>query len=325
MSYSISVVIPNYNGRKLLEVNLPSVYRALKNPGISDFEIIIPDDASDDDSVNFIKTNFPDIILVENKVNRGFAGNSNTGIKRSQKDLVLILNSDVRLTDGYFENLLKYFNKQDTFGVTGRILGLESDRIQDGAKYPKYYFGNISSTTNYICSLRNSLYSFFLTGANALIDRKKLIELNGYDEIFNPYYGEDVDLGIRAWRLGYKCYYEHNAVCRHPNSATVSKEPSNKIKVISGRNKMYLHFIHFNRFELLCYFIKLGLKTILRILTLNVNFLKSLRMFINSLDMCIKSKQSFNELRKSKNVNLTLKDIVTIIKDDIHKLSIEKF
>lgn len=315
MKHSISVVIPNYNGRDLLETNLPSVYAALKFSGISDFEIIIPDDASTDNSINFIKTNYPEIILVENKINKGFAGNTNTGIKRSRKDLVLILNSDVKLTDDYFSPLLKYFDKPDTFGVTGRIIGLDFDKIQDAAKYPKYSFGSIASTTNYICKTRSSLYSFFLTGANALIDRKKLMELGGFNELFNPYYGEDVDLGLRAWRLGYKCFYEHNAICRHPNSATIKKEPPEKVKIISSRNKMYLHFIHLNGIELAFYLLKLFLKTILKVIILDFKYLKSFWMFISSIKLCLDQKKRFRELQKAKNVNLTIKDVVTFVNE----------
>lgn len=313
MNYGISVVIPNYNGKDLLETNLPSVYSALQSSGISDYEIIIPDDASTDSSVDFIKTIYPDIILVENKINKGFAGNTNTGIFSAKKDLVLILNSDVKLTDYYFSQLLKYFDKLDTFGVTGRIIGLDSDKIQDAAKYPKYIFGSIASTTNYICKSRSSLYSFFLTGANALIDRKKLTELGGFNELFNPYYGEDVDLGLRAWRLGYKCFYEHNAICRHPNSATIKKEPPEKVKIISSRNKLYLHFIHLNGIELFFYQIKLIFKVILRVLILDVKYLKSFWMFINSMNECLIYRKNFRELQQVKNVHLTIKDVVTLI------------
>ncbi|MCU0414246.1 MAG: glycosyltransferase family 2 protein [Ignavibacteriaceae bacterium] len=315
MNRSISVVIPNYNGKDLLETNLPSVHAALKFSGISDFEIIITDDASTDGSINFIKANYPEIILVENNINKGFAGNTNTGIKRSQKDLVLILNSDVKLSDDYFSQLLKYFDKPDTFGVTGRIIGLTSDKIQDAAKYPKYSFGSIASTTNYICNTQSSLYSFFLTGANALIDRKKLMELGGFNELFNPYYGEDVELGLRAWKLGYKCYYEHNAICRHPNSATIKKEPPKKIKIISNRNKMYLHFIHLNGIELAFYLMKLFLKTILKVIVLDFKYLKSFWMFISSIKMCLGQKKRFLELQKAKNVHFTIKDIVTLINE----------
>lgn len=325
MNHSISIVIPNYNGKDLLEANLPSVYSALQTSGISDFEIIIPDDASTDNSINFIKTKYPDIILIENKVNKGFAGNTNTGIFKAKKDLVLILNSDVKLRDDYFSQLLKYFDKSDTFGVTGRIIGLTSDKIQDGAKYPKYSFGNIASTTNYICKTRSSLYSFFLTGANALIDRKKMMELEGFNELFNPYYGEDVELGLRAWRLGNKCYYEHNAICRHPNSATIKKEPPEKVKIISSRNKMYLYFIHLNGFELFFYQIKLIFKVILRVLILDVKYLKSFWMFISSIKMCLDQKKRFQKLQKVKNVNLTIKDVATLINESNKDYQIEKF
>ncbi len=325
MKLSISVVIPNYNGKDLLKTNLPSVYNALQSAGVSDFEIIIADDASTDDSVQFIETNYPEIILVKNHINKGFSGNTNTGIKRSQNNLVLILNSDVKLTDNYFIQLLKYFDKPDTFGVTGRIVGLDSDIIQDGAKYPKYFFSNISSTTNYICKSRSALYSFFLTGANALIDRKKIMELDSFNELYNPYYGEDVDLGLRAWRLGYKCYYEHSAICRHPNSATIKKEPSEKIKIISGRNKMYLHFIHLNGFELFFYQIKLIIKVTLRFLILDVKYLRSFWMFMKSINKCLSSRQSFHELQKAKNVHLSIKEIVNLINENNKDHQIEKF
>lgn len=325
MNHSISVVIPNYNGKHLLETNLPSVYTALQSAGISDFEIIIPDDASTDNSVHFIKSNYPEIILIENKTNKGFGGNTNTGIFKAQKELILILNSDVQLTDGYFSELLQYFDKPDTFGVTGRIIGLDSDRIQDGAKYPKYYFGNIASTTNYICKNRTSLYSLFLTGANVLIDREKLIELKGYDEIFNPYYGEDVDLGLRAWRLGYKCYYEHTAICRHPNSATIKKEPPEKIRIISSRNKMFLHFIHLNSFEQIFYLLKLLVKIILKAIILDLKYLKSFWMFINSVNKCISSKKRFRELQQAKNARLSVKDVVALINKSNKEYQIEKF
>ena len=325
MEHSLSIVIPNFNGKELLELNLPSVYRALEFSGISDFEIIIPDDASTDNSVDFIKKNYPEIILIKNNTNKGFAGNTNTGIFKSKKDLVFILNSDVRLNDTYFQPLLKYFDKPDTFGVTGRVIGLDSDRIQDGAKYPNYHYGNISSTANYISQSNNSLYSFFLTGANALLDRQKLIELRGYNEIFNPYYGEDVDLGLRAWRLGYKCYFENNAVCRHPNSATIKKEPSEKIKIVSKRNKMYLHFIHLNNLELFYYLLMLIGKMFLKTLLLDVKYLKSFWLFLNSIDECIKYKRRFRELQRSKNLELSVNDIVIIIKENIQSTTIERF
>ena len=84
--YSISVVIPNYNGEALLKSNIPSVYQALSSSNITDDEIIIADDASKDRSLEFIEKHYPKIILIKNPVNLGFIGNCNTGIQKAKKD-----------------------------------------------------------------------------------------------------------------------------------------------------------------------------------------------------------------------------------------------
>ena len=152
-----------------------------------------------------------------------------------------------------------------------------------------------------------------------------MIELRGYNDLFNPYYGEDVDLGLRAWRLGYKCYYENKAVCRHPTSATINKEPSEKIRIVSKRNKMYLHFIHLNNLELFCYLFTLIVKMFLKTLMFDLKYLKSFWLFLNSINECIKSKKRFRELQKSKNVELSVNDIVKIIKENIKSTAIERF
>lgn len=325
MPFSISIVIPNYNGKKLLEQNLPSVYNALRTSWIYDFEILIPDDASSDESCTFVRHNYPEVILIENHFNKGFSGNTNTGIFKASKDLVLILNSDVALTDEYFKPLLPYFEKADTFGVMSRIIGMDSDNIQDGAKYPNYSFANIGSCKNYISETETSLYSLFLSGADALVDRKKILELGGYNEIFNPYYAEDVDLGLRAWRLGYKCYYEHKSVCRHPNSETIKKEPARKVRIISKRNKMFLHYLHLDGFEHAFYMITLAVKTFLRILILDWNYLRSYSLFLSQINACKQSKKEFKELQKQKNSLLNIRSVIRIINNKIGQQRIRKF
>jgi GT2 family glycosyltransferase len=325
MNPGISVIIPNYNGKNLLEKNIPSVLNALKSSDITDFEIIIADDASPDTSVKFVKSNYPDIILIENSVNLGFGGNMNSGISKATKNLVLLLNNDVVLTDGYFKTLLPYFNQTDTFGVMSRIVGLDSDQIQDGAKYPVYTYANIAPNTNYTCKSQSSLYSFYLSGANALVDRRKLIELGGFDETFNPFYLEDVDLGLRAWRLGYKCYYEHNAICRHPSTSTIKKEFSKSVNIVSKRNKMLLHFIHLQGFELVCFLGIQTIKSLFRTLFLDFNYTKSYLMFLSRINKGLHSKSKLRNLQKQKNVQISLRDVRNTIMESIKRSEIERF
>lgn len=320
MNKSISVVIPNFNGRDLLKQNLPYTLHALETSGITDFEIIVPDDASTDDSLSFLKENYPDIKIVQNRNNRGFSGNVNSGINIAQKELLLILNNDVQLGENYFVPLLPYFEKQDTFGVMGRIIAIDDDKIQDGAKYPGYSYSKIISTKNYTCQTRNSHYSLFLSGANALTDRTKTVSLGGFNEIFNPYYSEDTDLGITAWRAGYKVYYDHRAVCRHPNSATIGKESSEKVMIISKRNKYILHFLHLDGFEFVFFLLKISLKTFFRSLVFNRIYVLAFASFIMNIRKILAVRKAYIPLRK-----YSTRQIISLIKKDIENDKIDVF
>src|SRR5690554_4898367 len=116
LNKSLSILIPNYNGRKLLAEFLPHTFIAAKNSKLP-FEIIIVDDASTDDSVAFIKSEYPEIILHINPINQGFSKSCNAGICIAKNPLLLILNSDIKLSPTYFLNQLKYFDISSTFGV----------------------------------------------------------------------------------------------------------------------------------------------------------------------------------------------------------------
>ncbi|WP_186755428.1 glycosyltransferase family 2 protein [Echinicola salinicaeni] len=246
---SISIIIPNYNGQALLKKYLPHTYKAIQHSGV-DFEIIVVDDASKDDSLTFLKENHPQVITLANKENHGFSFTCNQGIKIAKKELVLLLNSDVRLEEDYFEQLWGYFDLPDTFGVMGRIVN-PSGKIEDSARMMAFQGLKFKATHFYINedpSKRTP--TAYLSGANALVDRKKLIELGGFDEIYSPFYVEDVDLSFRAWRLGWKCYYEHEAICHHEVSSTTKKEHGKKsLYPILYRNKFILQAIHLDGFK----------------------------------------------------------------------------
>lgn len=328
MRKSVSVVIPNFNGESLLERNLPSVYRALESAGVA-YEIIVPDDASTDNSVSFLKKQYPAVLVVESKENGGFSINTNRGILQASKDLVLILNSDIELHDTYFQGLFRYFSDSRTFGVTGRIIGMDADNIQDAAKFPECSFADIKGTRNYL--LQDSLPeewvpTFFLTGANALIDRKKLLDLGGYCELFSPFYSEDTEMGLRAWRLGYRCYYEHQAVCRHPLSATIKKYCTRrKVYIISKRNKMYLHFLHLNGWELRAWFILTFVKFVFRGLLFDPRYRTACLAFWRTMPQAREAKREFSQLQEQHQVAISVQDVCREIGSWLKKHSIVKF
>src|SRR5271165_4401314 len=114
----------------LLKEYLPYTIAAIKNTDVN-YEIIIVDDCSNDDSVKFIKSDYPQINLIINAENKGFSYSCNQAIGAAQHELILLLNSDVKLTPDYFEHQWKYFLIPDTFGVMGRIIDMEGNHIQD--------------------------------------------------------------------------------------------------------------------------------------------------------------------------------------------------
>ncbi len=314
----ISVVIPNYNGKDLLPEILPPLYKALKNTNLF-HEIIISDDCSTDNSIQFINDNYTDIIVLKAEVNKGFSPTINKAIFATKYDLILLLNSDVKLTENYFENILPYFNNKDTFGVMGRIIGWQNDDIQDGGKFPSFHGAKIKTSGNYIPeknNIGNRLYSFYLSGANAMVCAKKIKQLGGFNEIFAPFYIEDVELSVRAWRMGYKCYYEHNAICRHKTSTTIkSKSSKNYINTIYYRNKMYLHALHLDGGTKMLWYLQLIPETFLHIITGKLWYLTSLKMFFKSLKKIKSYKSKFNSF--AYNIEIISINIVikTVIKD----------
>lgn len=325
---SISVVIPNYNGRHLLEKNLPSVFSALQKADL-DFEVIISDDASTDDSIDFVRKNYPQIKIIEHSFNRGFSPTINSGIFSATKDLVFALNSDVELTDDYFLFQLIYFSNENTFGVMGRIIGLDDEKIQDAAKFPETKIMKLKTSRNFLIKDYPDGYwtpTLYLSGANALMDRKKLWELGGFNEIYAPFYVEDVDLSLRAWRLGWKCYYEHRSVCRHPLSVTIaSYHKKTMVKTTSLRNQFILHAIHLNGVDFVLWKIQTLLTLLFSWFPLERSNFKAYRGYLNKREEIEASKRRMNELFAKYQYHAEIKDVIRTIKSELGKFKISKF
>lgn len=303
---TISVVIPNYNGSLLLKGNLPSVFSALKNAGV-DYEVIVPDDASTDDSVSFLEKNYPDIVVVRNPKNLGFSGNINSGLRVATKDLVLALNNDVKLTPDYFVYQLEYFNDPEVFSVMGTVMDPRTNQVTDRAKYSEQsFFGIIKSTANVYCD-KESIPTLFPSGANALMDRKKLQQINYFNELFSPFYGEDVDLGIRAWRMGWKSLYEPKSICFHEASSTIlSGHKKSKIKNISRRNKFTFHDLHLESTKRFLFFLKVGVDLLVRWLVLDFGYYKSFKEYTQKKNQINNYKKMFTSLNPKYNTQEAL-------------------
>ena len=307
---SVSIVIPNYNGVTLLEKYLPYTCRAIENVNV-EYEVIIVDDCSTDTSVAWIRKSFPEAVLLVNSVNSGFSVTCNRGINVAKKELILLLNTDVLLRKDYFDKLWRYFDQEETFGVMGRIMN-SNGKTEDTARMLSFSGMKFKGTAFYYCDDQSKMTpTAYLSGANALVRREMLVRLGGFDEIFSPFYCEDVDLSFRAWKMGWRCYYEHEAICEHEVSKTI-RSTSSKSKMLSivYRNKFILHAIHLNGGRLMLWYCQMLLVEVLfRVLIGRFWILKSLKGFVHQKRAISNSRKKLENLMEQENQSQSLQDI----------------
>ncbi|MFT3845413.1 MAG: glycosyltransferase family 2 protein [Lacibacter sp.] len=322
----ISVVIPNYNGLSLLSKILPPALAALQNTDFP-FEIIVVDDCSQDESVQLLKEQFPFVQCLQNETNLGFSKTANNGINAAKHNWVLLLNSDVILEKDYFKPLLKYTSRENLFGVTGRIIGWDDDKIQDAAKYPFMHGSKLKTSTDYLLTneadMQNGIYSLYLSGADAFINKEIFQLIGGFNELFSPFYAEDTELSVRAWRMGYECLYEHNAICRHRTSSTIGKsEKKEFVRIIYNRNKMYLHAIHLQNGSLVLWWLQLVAEVLIQTLLMKFVYIKSFSQFMKHLPQVKESRKAI--LQKAASL-VSLQDVVSKITSSLKEKGYKTF
>ena len=242
MSRSVSVILPNYNGEQLLRQYLPCVIAACRDSReVSDYEIIVADDASTDNSVAYLRTAFPKepVQVICSPTNNGFSVNANRGIRQAQYELVFMLNTDMQIDAEVFDTMVPMMS-DDVFGVFCAICDPKDGHIQEGQKILAQRHGRIGYTDCLQPNIEGE--SMYLCGGNALIDRQKLLALGGYNELYAPFYFEDMDLSLRAWQHGWRSLYTGNTHCLHQHSATINTHYTREyIASIFIRNRILLN------------------------------------------------------------------------------------
>lgn len=234
----VSIVIPNYNGESYILDCIKSVYDQIDNKR----EIIIIDNHSTDRSVSLIKEHYPDISLIVNDDNVGFAAAVNQGILASSGEYVILLNNDAFAREGFVKELYECIESDPRiFSVGAKMLQYTNPGIIDNAGDELTIFGWAYQTGNGRPSEEyNKKRRIFSACAGAAIYRKRVFEEIGYfDENFFAYL-EDVDIGFRANLHGYKNVFCPSAEVDHIGSAT-SGSKHNEFKVrLAARNNIYL-------------------------------------------------------------------------------------
>lgn len=220
-SNKVSVVIPNWNGARLLERCIDSVFAAMDaHLGRQACEIIVADDGSSDVSLSILETRYPTVHRSRAHERAGFIAAANRGLARCTGDYVLLLNNDVILYADYFRDWQNPFADPAVFAVTGRMLrpdGVTYDSGRDGV----WDHGLLRHWV--VCNEGTTGPTLFGTGGATIYYLNKFRSLGCLDTLYRPMCVEDFDVGYRAWKRGWKTLYRPDVVAVHHGSVSSKK------------------------------------------------------------------------------------------------------
>lgn len=234
----VAVVILNWNGKYFLEKFLPSVY----NSTYPNVEFIIGDNASTDDSIVFVKENYPQIRIIKNTENLGFAGGYNKVLEHIDAEYFVLLNSDVEVTANWIEPVVEMMERADYVAAQPKI---RSFHQKDSFEHAGAAGGFMDSYGFPFCRGRilheveqdlgqydTEAEVFWATGAALFIKSSVWRSMNGFDADFFAHM-EEIDLCWRIKRQGYKIGYCPNSIIYHVGGGTLNT---------SNPKKTYLNF-----------------------------------------------------------------------------------
>jgi GT2 family glycosyltransferase/glycosyltransferase involved in cell wall biosynthesis len=241
---SVSVVVLNYNGLKHLEPCFTSLL-ALDYPA-DRLELMLVDNGSRDDSVEFMRERFPAVRVVETGSNLGFAAGNNYGAEHATGEYVAFLNNDTRVEPDWLSELVKSVISGRDEGVvcTGSLMldwtGAKIDFQAGGVNFHGFGF-QPSYGKPYKPGEVAPRDLLFACGGSMLIDRALFNEIGGFDPDYFAFF-EDVDLGWRLWLLGYRVTLTPAAITYHRHHGTAGSMPEHRTYVLYERNALYTIF-----------------------------------------------------------------------------------
>lgn len=215
----ISIVVPNFNGRNII----PPLLNQLASQKSSNHEVIVVDDASTDDSVDFILKNYPFVKIVRHSQNQGFTETANDGVKAAKNSKILLLNNDVVLTQGHIEDLFLAMDKNPGTFMVSPVIEANKNHENYSESQMKFYWQKGIFYFHYEPSEANPKFLTYSTGAACAFLKEKFLELGQYETLFSPGYYEDMDLCFKAFTKGWNVRLEPSVQFKHAISSTFSK------------------------------------------------------------------------------------------------------
>lgn len=240
----IAIVILNWNGGELLRTFLPSVIQFS-----SDATIYVADNASTDQSVEILQTEFPSVKIIQNKANYGFAKGYNKALKVVEEPIWVLVNSDVEVSENWLNPVLEVFESDENIAVVQpKILDFKNKTAFEyagaaGGFLDKYGFPFCRGRLFNTIEKDNGQYDdvadiFWASGACFFIRKQVFWEMNGFDEDFFAHQ-EEIDLCWRINSKGYSIKYCGYSTIYHVGGATLQVESPRKT-FLNFRNSLWM-------------------------------------------------------------------------------------
>jgi len=223
---AISIILVTFNSSTHIESCLDSIF----NQSFKDYEVIVIDNASTDETKSLLKAKYRDVTLLENSENFGPCHARNQGITKASGKFILCLDHDVKLLNNFLENMRKAIESQDTIGAAGaKILMVNAKTIYSTGIYPSYLwrFYDIGSGREDGPGFREKKYVFGVSAAAVIYRREALETIKQNEEYFDEdffYFFEDVDVSWRIKKRGWHLIYAPDAECLHISGRSRNKD-----------------------------------------------------------------------------------------------------
>ncbi|MCL4377174.1 MAG: glycosyltransferase [Actinobacteria bacterium] len=212
-------------------------------------EVIVVDNGSNDNSTEFLSLNFPEVKVIKNNQNCGFAVANNQGAREASGEYIAFLNNDTKVDEDWLIELLKqvYGDKEavcagsKVFSIDGKTLDFVGGMINFEGKGFQTDYGLESEKDIY----NLPVYLPFVNGGAMLVSKSVFLGCGGFDEDFFAYY-EDVDFGWRLWVLGYRVVFAPKSIVYHVHHGTSKLFDEDKLRFLKERNALYSVFKNYD-------------------------------------------------------------------------------
>jgi GT2 family glycosyltransferase len=207
---------------------------------------MVVDNASSDGSVEMVKKDFPQVKLIANKENVGFAKANNQGLKKIKSEYILLLNPDTRVKPGSLEKLIKFVREHPQAGIVGaRLINPDGSAQPSVYHFPtlwrairEYWFGQKGVYEKYAPQIKKPIEVEAVTGAAMLVTRKTIKKIGLLDERYFMYF-EDLDYCQRVRDAGLKVYYLPQVEILHHHGRSAAKAGSKAYQYLVQSSKIY--------------------------------------------------------------------------------------